>query len=119
MVGVTAVNAASSFLPAIPILIVLIVGVGIVFTNWSRFPRVALLAVCGLGLELLATLLGVAYSASIPLLISQGNLTARQFAPLSVGIGLVLRLISAIAWGLVIAAIVVGRSGDAAGRARE
>ena len=75
--------------------------------------------VSGLGLELLVTLLGVVYSASLPLLISQGNLTVRQFAPLNVGVALVLRFLSAVAWGLVIAAVFVGRSGSGADRARE
>jgi hypothetical protein len=111
MLGGTAAAVFGSFLPTIPLILVLLVGLGIAITSWSSYPRVAMLVTIALGLELLATLLGIAFSGSIPLLLAQGNLTSRQFGPLALLVGVVLRLLSAAAWVLVLSAVFTGRSG--------
>ena len=74
MSGGTVAAVLGSLLPAIPLILVLLIGLGIAITNWSSQPRVAMLAVCGIGLELLAALIGVAFYSSFPILLTQINL---------------------------------------------
>lgn len=115
MIGGTVAAVFGSLLPTIPLLFVLLIGLGVAITNWASQPRVATLAVFGIGLELLATLIGVALYSSLPILVTQTDLGAGQFSTISLGLNIVLRLCSAAAWGLVIAAVFIGRSGASVG----
>lgn len=105
MIGGTVSTLFGTLLPAIPLILVLLIGLGITITNWTRFPRIAMLVTIGLVLELVSLLLGIAFSTSLPFLIVRGNLRSTQFGLLSVGVGVIVRLLGAAAWILVLVAI--------------
>lgn len=116
-IGGATVSFVSILLPTLPLILVLIAGIGVAIFGWSSYPRVALCATIGLGLELTVTILGVIFAMMAPFLIG-GGIGAARFGALSAAVSIVLRLTSAVAWILVLAAVFIGRQGAAPGDGR-
>lgn len=91
---------------SLPMILIWLVGIVIAVLNWRKTPRVSLLAVIALLLFLVETFgFSIAYSAL--LYNSRGNYG--QFEWLYLILSVVRSLIASVAFGLLLAAIWVGR----------
>lgn len=94
---------------AIPLIGVWIVGAFISATQWSSHPRVSALTLAGIGIAFLVWLIGTATTLVFPMMIRQGNATAESFAMYAAAASGASALLSAAAWGLILAAVFAGR----------
>lgn len=101
-------NILGGLLSQLPVLAVLLVGVLLAVTRWSRHPRASALLLAGLGVQLILGLLGVGLNALVPWLAAMRS--GARIALLLGAYNVVRSLISAVGWGLVIAAVFAERN---------
>jgi hypothetical protein len=94
----------------LPTLVVLVAGIALLTTRRATLPpRSVQLGVAGCVAMLVGTLVGLAWSVSLPLLVSQGGgVNFTNVSLLSLLVGGVLTLLHAAGLGLLIAAVLGG-----------
>ncbi len=93
----------------LPVILVLIFGTVFSFLRWSKHPKVAKVALSGLGILVLSTLLGIGFGwlrVQMPFLLD-GNYNLVGY--INVGIGFIENLVWTFGLALLIYAIWVGR----------
>jgi hypothetical protein len=79
----------------------------------DQYPRAGVLLISGLSVALIATLAVTSVQAWLPTLLVQQGANITQISLFIGVVGMLSALIQAAAWGLVIAAAMVGRRGSA------
>ena len=100
-------NLLGGLLTQLPVLAVLLVGVLLAVTRWSRHPRASALLLAGLAIQLVMGLLGLGLSAVLPWLV--GSIPGARVGVILQLVTIVRSLISAVGWGLVLAAVFADR----------
>lgn len=99
------------YLPQIPLFLVWLVGIALAVVFWRRHPRVSLLAIIALALFLLGALVGAPVSLWLPMMMQERGLSPSRIGLMLTGVAVAQSLLSAVLWGIVIAAIFGWRNG--------
>ncbi len=94
-------------LAQLPVLAVLLVGLLLVIMRWGRHPRASALLVAGLAIHLVVGLLALGLNAMLPWL--AGSIPGARVGVILQLVTVVRSLISAVGWGLVLAAVFADR----------
>ncbi len=101
----------SNLVISLPLLVVWIGGILLAIAYWPRYPRVAALVVCALALACLSLFVSaLTTSALLPVLVQLRGGTVRRLESTLLLAGIVRTLLDALAWGLLVAAVFVGRA---------
>jgi hypothetical protein len=92
-----------------PQLLVYVAGGILAVAWWRRHPLASGLALGGLGLKLVASLLQVAWSHHLNRVIAEGRLEPSQVQARMTAVGVVDGLMHAVGLGLIVAAVFAGR----------
>jgi hypothetical protein len=100
----------SNLVISLPLLVVWLGGILLAIAYWPRYPRVAALAICALALACLSLFVSaLTTSALLPVLVQLRGGTVRRLESTLLLAGIVRTLLDAFAWGLLVAAVFVGR----------
>jgi hypothetical protein len=100
----------SNLVISLPLLVVWLGGILLVIACWPRYPRAAALAICALALACLSLFVSaLTTSALLPVLVQLRGGTVRRLESTLLLAGIVRTLLDAFAWGLLVAAVFVGR----------
>lgn len=97
-----------SYAVQIPVVLVWSVGLVMAIANWDKHRKAALLTLVSLGVSILNLTVGGYLSMMIPMRISHSDPSA-GYATMMV-VTITRYLLSALAWGLILAAVFAGRS---------
>lgn len=108
--GGVAVQGSLSCLTQCPVLLVWLVGVVLAIVHWRHHPRVSLLTVIGLAVLTVMTVVSVFLGTWLPRwLFESGRMSVNELGNVMAVVRVVESLISAGAFGLILAAIFSGR----------
>lgn len=95
----------------LPPVLVLVVGLILILARGGRLAgRAKALAIAGGGVLLFGVLANAVWLISIPTIISNGGMSLSNFAPISLVVGVLLNICEAIGLGLLIGAVLAGRT---------
>lgn len=92
-----------------PVYLVLVAGIVLALVRWSEHPSVSMLALAGLGLVLVSSVLGTMLGTSLPVLMLDEGASTSEIGATMGTLGLVRSLFAAAGWGLILGAIFSGR----------
>jgi type IV secretory pathway TrbD component len=101
-----AASIAFSLLATLPLLIVWVGGLIVAGTIWNRQRPVALLVASGSLLAILTEICARIATSTLPFLYSGARRSVAQIGGLIAAVGLISSLLHAVAWGLILAAVV-------------
>jgi hypothetical protein len=96
------VNACVVHLPS---LVVWIVGIAFAIIYWRKHPQISALALIGIALLALVTIVGTIVSLWLPSVLFERGLRAEEIGWAFSLIGIVQSLIGAVAWALILLAV--------------
>ena len=108
MTGSVLGSSLMSVVYQLPMLLVCVVGLGVAVLGWRKHPRVALLVTAALTLALLNVAAGVFTTALPGMMMARGSDMQRVGVVFGI-IGLARALLSALSYGLLVAAAFVRR----------
>jgi hypothetical protein len=106
-----ALGMLAQYLTQIPVLLAWLVGIILAIVYWRKHPRVSLLTLIAIVALLAKSLIGSAVAMWLPITLREQGWVASQIGVILVVIGIVQSLVSAVLWGLLLAAIFGWRSG--------
>ncbi|MEM7346377.1 MAG: hypothetical protein AAF485_19225 [Chloroflexota bacterium] len=99
------IPALTAYLVQLPVILVWIGGGVLCIMYWQRYPKVALVTLIAIIGFLITSFVNTYLSISLPMLMHREGWSASQIGPLLAAQGVVSSLISAVLWGLLIAAV--------------
>ncbi len=108
------------FLAQLPVYLVWLVGAIVAVVRWRRHPRVSLLAVAGLAVLFLSSLVSTAANSMLPMMVASGALRGSfsRMATVLAVCSIVFAVIAAVGYGLLLAALFSGRAPQPAAEKR-
>jgi hypothetical protein len=89
----------------IPLILVWLVGIIIAIARWKKHPRISLLSVIAITGLLFLSIAGNYLGMWLPVMLRANNWNISRIGVINTAVGFVRSLLSAILWGLILAAI--------------
>jgi hypothetical protein len=113
MTGIV-VSTLFQHLVQLPVYLVLLAGILVAASTWRKHPRVSMLAISGIGIIFLTTLLATQLGNSLPIYLHTRGLPARFMVTVLLVFNLTCSIITAAGWALVLWALFSWRKAGSA-----
>ena len=92
-----------------PVYLALLTGIVLAIVKWREHPLASMLALIGLGLMLLLSIGGTLINVWLPISLERAGKSMPEISATISIVGIARSFIAAVCWGLIVAAIFIGR----------